>query len=59
MKCKKNINLKEKMDEKKVYELFRLVSIVLSESFTVSGLPSSITPVIDGIWPINFVSLKA
>ena len=25
MKCKKNINLKEKMDEKKVYELFRLV----------------------------------
>ena len=24
MKCKKNINLKEKMDEKKVYELFRL-----------------------------------
>ena len=24
MKCKKNINLKKKMDEKKVYELFRL-----------------------------------
>ena len=31
MKCKKNINLKEKMDEKKVYELSRLEEVKLKK----------------------------